>query len=734
MENYIKGSYLRSIYEGSNGYIIGILKLKETDIDEFIDYIGKTITFTGYFDSLNSNDNYIFYGGAITHPRYGLQFSVTSYETIKPTDKLGVITFLSSELFPGIGNSIATKIVDTLGENVLDLILKDPNVLRKVPKLSEKKRITIITNLEEYNASHNIILYLTKLGFSMKEALSIYNLYRENTIDKIGLNIYDVLNYIEISFIKIDKIAIEMGYSTDDANRIKACIIYVMKNMTFNSGDIYLTKLDILKGVMDYMHTSYIYDLDKSLDELKNTHKIVIEDDRYYLKDMYDDEEYIVKKLYKLSNIEESKYKDIDNDISKYETEFNLCYDVNQKNAIKTALLKNIVIITGGPGTGKTTTIKAIVDLYAKINKIKDVSSHVALLAPTGRAAKKISEACLLPASTIHRFLKWNKEDESFAVNDFNKDTHDMIIVDEVSMIDEALASSLLKGIKDDAKLILVGDYNQLPSVGPGQILKDLIDSSCITTIYLDKIYRQNEDSYIVTLASEIKDNIISENINKPTSDYIFLECENYMINNTIKKIVDTMVQKDMDLSKVQIMAPMYKGESGIDNLNCMLQNLLNPSNNEKIEIHDGNTIYREGDKVLQLLNMPDDNIYNGDIGYIIRIDTNKKEIYVSFDGNIVKYTSKDFNKITLGYIVSIHKAQGSEFDTVILPMSPNYSRMLYKKLIYTAVTRTKRKLIIVGDINAFKMGILNIKEDIRKTSLKLNLMKMYKIFLSNPQ
>ena len=582
MENYIKGSYLRSIYEGSNGYIIGILKLKETDIDEFIDYIGKTITFTGYFDSLNSNDNYIFYGGAITHPRYGLQFSVTSYETIKPTDKLGVITFLSSELFPGIGNSIATKIVDTLGENVLDLILKDPNVLRKVPKLSEKKRITIITNLEEYNASHNIILYLTKLGFSMKEALSIYNLYRENTIDKIGLNIYDVLNYIEISFIKIDKIAIEMGYSTDDANRIKACIIYVMKNMTFNSGDIYLTKLDILKGVMDYMHTSYIYDLDKSLDELKNTHKIVIEDDRYYLKDMYDAETLIVKRFRLLSKNEGRVNKKIDLVINDLEDFYGIKYNDEQKEAIKNSYLKDFLIITGGPGTGKTTIMKGITELIRQLDKLsyEKLQQKIALLAPTGRAAKRMTESTGLRASTIHRFLKWQKETNKFQVNERNKSDVEIVIIDEASMIDTYLLASLLKGISANCRVIMVGDDHQLPSVGPGQVLHDLIDSEKLPVIKLEQLYRQGKDSNIISLAYDIRNGSIDEGLFNEEEDLTFIKCDPISVINNVMDICNTY--KDYSYKDFQVLAPMYKGLVGIDEIIKIYKEILIPKRKKK--------------------------------------------------------------------------------------------------------------------------------------------------------
>ena len=728
---YVKGSFSRSFYEGENGYLIGLMKLKETNIEEFEDYINKTITFTGYFDTLNPSDTYIFYGEEVTHPRFGLQFNVTSYEKIKPTDKLGVISFLSSDLFPGIGEAIAEKIVDILGDNALDVILNNPESLRAIPKLSEKKRITILTNLVKYDESHKIIVSLSDLGFNMKEALSVYNLYNEFTLDKLNENIYEFIDTLDIPFNKIDSIALKLNYDNDDSKRIKAAIIYVMKNMVFSNGDTYLYKEDIYNSVYNLLKIELDINIfDDYLNELENIDKIYIDGDKYYLKSIWDDEKYIIDKLKKLSNIPESKYKDIESELEYLENNSGIIYNDTQKEAIINSLKNNLLIITGGPGTGKTTIIKTIVSLYALLNKYKDseLMGHVALLAPTGRASKRMSEACGIGASTIHHFLKWNKENESFAVNEFNKDTHDVIIVDEVSMIDIPLFASLLRGTKNNIKLILVGDYNQLPSVGPGELLKDLIDSNVINTIHLDKLYRQDENSYIVTLASEIKDNNLSPNYLETKSDYTFLECSNFMIGESLRNIINKVLDKDININKVQIMAPMYKGENGIDNLNRIMQSIINPSSNDKLEIKSGEVIYREGDKILQLINMPDDNVYNGDIGYIKRIDKHngKDEIYISFDGNIIKYTPKDFNKITHGYVISIHKSQGSEFDTVIIPMSHNYNRMLYRKLIYTAVTRAKRKLILLGEPSAFITSVSNNREELRKTDLKNKLENMY--------
>ena len=384
------------------------------------------------------------------------------------------------------------------------------------------------------------------------------------------------------------------------------------------------------------------------------------------------------------------------------------------------------MIITGGPGTGKTTIIKAITELYQKLNKLDydGLVRELALLAPTGRASKRMSESTMLPSSTIHRFLKWNKDTNEFMINETNKASSKLVIIDEVSMIDINLFDSLLKGLTNDIKLILVGDYNQLPSVGPGQVLKDLIESEVIDTVHLDHLYRQDENSYITSLAHEIKEGELSENFRETKSDYTFLECSSSSIKKNLKNLCKQIIEKGYDYKSVQLLAPMYKGENGIDLLNKELQDVFNPKDENKREITSGDVIFRENDKILQLVNMPDDNVYNGDIGTIKYIKygntskTGKNEIYVDFDGNVVKYTSKDFIKIKHGFIISIHKSQGSEFEVVVMPICNAYRRMLYRKLIYTGITRAKKKLILIGETSAFLESVYNNNEYIRNSKL----------------
>ncbi len=734
MKKFIKGIHKREIFRSDKGYVIGIFKVKDTNDEELELYVNKTITFTGYFADLKIDDNYVFYGELVEHPKYGLQYQVSEYERLKPNDSEGIIEFLCSDLFKGIGEKLARNIVNVLGNDCLEMILEDKSCLSLVPKLTNKKAETIYNTLYTYEESHKTIVYLNEIGFTMQDALEIYNTYKAYTMNKIETNIYSILDRIEdISFTKIDQIALNMDISTDDENRIKYCILYVMQQLTFQNGDTYLTFDEIYENTCKYLKLEIDINIFKSyLNILKEEYKIITDYEKYYLKDIFDSELEIIKKVQVLKTIKQTKYKTLDSDIKELENYLNITYNEDQLNAIKTSLTENITIITGGPGTGKTTIIKGITRLYQDLNKLslKEAVEEIALLAPTGRAAKRLSESTNLPASTIHRFLKWNKDTNEFQVNEYDKAMQKLIIIDETSMIDVNLLGNLFKGLTDNIKLILVGDDNQLPSVGPGQILKDLIKSNLIPTIKLNLLYRQKEDSYINQLAEEIRNNNLSEAFIDKKSDYQFLECDSVNIKQSLENICKQLIEKKYNYKKFQIMAPMYAGIVGIDSLNKTLQEVFNPKEKNKTEIESGDVIFRENDKILQLTNMPDDNVFNGDIGVIEKIipanvsESKKNEIYVDYDGNIVKYLPNDFNKIKHGYIISIHKSQGSEFDTVILPISKYYKRMLYKKLIYTAITRAKRKLIILGEPEAFIYSVNNNEEYIRKTSLEENLKK----------
>lgn len=727
MQDYVKGTFKTSIFKSDKGYVIGLLKVFETNIIDMQEYVNKTITFTGYFADLRENEKYIMYGEIAHHPKYGFQFNVKEYERIKPEDKDGVIEFLSSDLFKGIGEKMAKRIVETIGDNALDLIIKDKTILYKVSKLSEDKINLIYDTLIKYEESHEIIVKLTEMGFTMKDALNIYNTYKSNTIKIIEHDIYRLIDDIdEINFTKIDQIALSLNEDKLNINRIKACIIYVMNELTFRNGDTYLSYSEIYEGLSFYLKNEIDVNIfDEALNELEEEFKIKVEDDKYYIYETYEDEEYIVSKINYLINKDVTKYKNIDLRVKELEDKYNITYSDSQIEAIISSLQNNITIVTGGPGTGKTTIIKAIVDLYKKLNKFTndDLVRNLALLAPTGRASKRMSESTLLRASTIHRFLKWNKESNTFMVDEYNPDFSNLVIVDEVSMIDNHLMASLLRGLTNNIKLVLVGDYNQLPSVGIGNVLKDLIDSDIVDTIELDLLYRQDESSYIPVLANDIKNDSLEEDFLIDRDDYKFLKVNSDYIIPSLVSITKQVLSKGYDYKRVQIMAPMYAGVNGIDNINKVLQDVFNPADIKKLEIKYGDVIFRENDKVLQLVNDPDNNVFNGDIGVIDKINvrgtkSGVPEITIDYYGNLVTYKSKDFNKFKHGYIISIHKSQGSEFELVIIPVCSQYKRMLYKKLLYTGITRAKKRLILIGEPQAFIYGVRNNNERLRKTTL----------------
>ena len=721
METYIKGTFKRKIYSSNDGYVVGLVKINETNDDDLAEYVGKQFTFTGLFATLNIDENYTFYGNVVDNARYGFQYHVNRYEKLLPEDKDGLVIFLSSDIFPGVGEKTAKQIVDVLGDDCLNLISNDYECLLKVPKMTVKKASDIHSKLLKYNESFEVVVYLTNLGFSMKDALKIYNHYLEDTIRVIKNNPYELIDTVDgINFLKIDELRSKIGIDVNDEKRILALILYVMKNLCFQTGDTYLN-LDLIYNAVASNYDEEITkeNLTYYLIQLNSMGKIIIDSDKYILIDYYKFENYVAEQVYEISSKEDAKVDDIELKIDKLESYFNINYNEEQKRAIKQSLIKNFSIITGGPGTGKTTIIKGIVQLYKIISgySYEKLEEKLVLLAPTGRAAKRMSESCNFPASTIHRYLRWNKETNEFGYNSNNKAPCEFVIIDETSMIDIELLYNFFKAIKTNVKLVFIGDYNQLESVGPGNILKDLIDSQMINTIFLKEIYRQDQNSYITELAYEINYGELTESFLNKKDDYNFIGCDDENILKTTCILAKKAIDKGYDIKNVQVLAPVYKGINGIDNLNKTLQKIFNPKSDDKNETYDGNVIYRENDKVLQLENMPDDNVFNGDIGFIEKI--NGSEITVNFDGNKVKYTPKEYKNIKHGYAISIHKAQGSEFEIVLMPITNAYKMMLYRKIIYTGITRAKKSLMLIGNPKAFYQGVYNNGTKKRNTLLK---------------
>lgn len=726
--NYIKGKIKHLIFESTSGYKVGLIRVKETNDPEMEDFINKTVTFTGYFADLTMDYVYVLEGSLVYTEKYGYQYKTENYHYQEVEGKDAVIEFLASPLVKGCGEKTACDIVETLGEDALKKIKESYTNLLLVPKMTEKKALKIYDSIMKYRQTDEMIVELKNLGFTINEALSIINKYGDETISIVKSNPY-CLNEL-IDFNKLDKVYLNIG-TFDDETRIKACLVETIKRLEMADGDTYFSLEEILDGLKRFF--SLLPDTsitEKVVDELSVNNDIIVDKDKYYLKTTYEMECAIAKNLSLINNIPPVEIKEFDTEIIKLQESIDVIYNKEQLLAIKKALENRISIITGGPGTGKTTIIKAITKLYIKIHNLRpdEISSQIALLAPTGRAAKKLAESTGLPASTIHRYLKWNKEANDFQINELNKNFHRLVIVDETSMIDTHLFDALLKGICTNIQLILVGDANQLPSVGPGLILADLISSDLFTFTPLETIYRQSNNSYIPYLAQEIKNKDLSNDYLTKKDDYNFLNATGSNIRELIKMICERSIKKGLTDKDIQILAPMYKGENGIDHLNEILRDLFNPPDTKKKEIKVGEVTYRVGDKVLQLTNDPNNGVFNGDIGYIkdivtITVPKKQEAIVIDFDGNKIDYKKEDMNMVKHAYAISIHKSQGSEFPHVIMPITKSYYKMLYNKLIYTGVSRAKKSLVLIGEPYALIMAVNNDYSNQRKTTLKERLL-----------
>jgi len=509
MQIFIKGNYIRSIFQNNTGYNIGVFKVSDTNDEKVADYIGRSITFTGYFHELNNIDTYIFYGKLVNHEKYGEQFQVESYERCKPEEKDSIIEFLTSGLFKGIGEKKATSIVEALGKDTLKIILETPDNLILVPGITKANISTLHNKLKEYEESYELILYLTELGFQTKDAMIIYNTYKKKTKEVIEEDIYQLIEDInEIYFKKVDTIAIRNGLEKDALIRVKASILYIMSEVSNTYGHCFYF-FDELASLLPRVLSVRITEeqFNSALKCLEKDLKIIIKEDRYYLREMYEAETSIVKRFRLLNSNKEINDKKLTEKIKELESFYNIKYNNQQLEAIRKSYCRDFLIITGGPGTGKTTIMKGITELYRLMNKLsyEKLEEKIALLAPTGRAAKRMSESTLLRASTIHRFLKWSRETNKFQVNEYNKSKVEFVIIDEASMIDTYLMASLLKGLSANCKIVLVGDDHQLPSVGPGDVLHDLIESNTLEVVKLTELYRQGEDSNIISLAYDIR-------------------------------------------------------------------------------------------------------------------------------------------------------------------------------------------------------------------------------------
>ena len=716
MKKYILGNIRKIIYESNNGpYKVGIFKVRETNDEDMKEYVNKVIGFTGSFAEVNMDVDYILYGRLVEHPKYGTQFEVLNYEIKAPSDLDSLVLYLSSGMFKGIGAKTAKRIVERFGSDTIKTIKENYQDVATVSGMTITKAKRMHDKIVENEYNQDLILKLNGLGFSVREAIDLITVYGNKLNSVIEENIYDLVEYI--TFDKLDLMFLKDNDEMDK-RRIEALILHNIYTSCYESGDTLILKDELFikmkrcfRGV--FSAEEYL----KYIDSLAMRAKIVLFNEYVTLSDFYNTEKSILMDINRINDIKTNiKTDKIDTYISEYEKINNITFNDDQKEAIKGAIENNFFIITGGPGTGKTTIIKAIVMI---LKDILDLSHEdIALLAPTGRASKRMAESVGAPAYTIHKYLKWNKETESFLIDEYNKSNEKIVIVDESSMIDIFLFSSLLKGLKLNVKLILVGDANQLPSIGPGDLLNDLLHISTIKNKYLNTIYRVKEGSYITYLANDIKNRKHFDKFPTNYSDFKFIESSDDDIKKYLDEIVNKAVEKGIHSENFQVLAPMYKGINGIDSLNSMMASIFNPES-EKFVI--GDKYYRINDKVIQLVNDVDNNVYNGDIGYIRNIYYLDKKMVVEIDysGNVVEYKSGEFDKFNLAYAVSIHKSQGSEYANVVIILASSFNRMFYNKLIYTAVTRAKSSLIILGSIDSLNKSVLTNYGANRNTYLK---------------
>ncbi|MEK4230096.1 SF1B family DNA helicase RecD2 [Solibacillus sp. FSL H8-0538] len=742
---FILGRPIVSIFHNAtNMYSILRVKIQETNLQ----YEEKEMIVVGYFPQLTEDELYRFTGVMKSHPKYGIQFQVETFEKEVPATEQGIVHYLSSDLFTGIGRKTAETIVEKLGVNALKRILEDPEALNAVPRLSTEKKLAIRQTIEENLGLERVMIQLNEWGFGPQLGMKIYQTYREETISMLTENPYRLIEEVDgVGFGRADELGSKLGITGNHPDRIKAAIFHVLTNAALSEGHVYLDAeivLPMVKGILEQSQGVEIpFDaISQACIQMREESKICGEETRLYLPSLYFSEVGIASKILDLKEknkkSESFSRDEIRKAIGEVEERYDVTYAPTQAQAIETALNSAVMILTGGPGTGKTTVIRGLVEVYAELHGLslnpkdyaqKEEPFPIVLAAPTGRAAKRLAESTELPAMTIHRLLGFTgqqKEEETE-----REVTGRLVIIDEMSMVDTWLAHQLLKALHEDVQVVFVGDQDQLPPVGPGQVLKDLLSSNQIPTVELTDVYRQAEGSTIIDIAHQIKKGIVPETLTAKTSDRSFINASANQVTSVVTQVVKSAVAKGHAIRDIQVLAPMYKGPAGIDALNKQIQELVNPNDGTRKELVFGDTIYRIGDKVLQLVNQPESNVFNGDMGEVISIIRAKETIekqdvlIVSYDGIEVTYQRGDLNQLTLAYCCSIHKSQGSEFQTVIMPVVRGYSKMLRRNLLYTGITRAKSFLILCGEPDVLANGLAKTDDLARLTSLKARLNPM---------
>ena len=689
-----------------NGYTV--LSLQTSD---------SPITCTGIMPFFNENDQIIVEGELIYHDKYGEQINVESARIKKPSGKKAIISYLSSGNIESIGKKTAELIYEKFGDKSIDVVFNEAEKLLSIQGIGKKKLEKIKESTIEARDSREALLYLQGLNISFNLSNKIYKAYGDNTISIVKTNPYKLSEDISgIGFVMADNIAMNMQMKNDSKFRISAAISYILKNDAEMSGSCALKKEDLLNKTFDLIKVDKNR-INEQINEdlLKSKIQIIKigEDEFVYDKDIYMAEKSCAINLSRLQNEKYIFDVKINEDFDAFSKE--------QEIAIKEAFNNMLLVITGGPGTGKTTIIKAI------CNILNEHNLKFNLAAPTGRAAKRMQESTENVAFTIHRLIGIKPESPIPEFNEENTLDCDYVIVDEASMIDIKLMDKLLKALSSKTALILVGDHNQLPSVGAGNVLKDILDTD-ITAVKLKKIFRQAKESNIVVNAHKINDGLYPI-LNQKNKDFFFINSNSKNFQNDLLDLVKNRLPNYYKLdpiNDIQILAPSKKSLWGIVNINDLCQKELNKNPNS-IKIN--NRIFKLGDKVMQVRNNYeleslnpdnfDDGVYNGDIGRIIDIDKNMESLKVEFyDGNIVSYKKEDIKDLDLSYAITIHKSQGSEFDCVLIPMMPASFMLLNRNLLYTAITRAKKLVILLGEKKILKQMVRNNNESKRLTNL----------------
>lgn len=697
---------------------------------------GELVTAVGTMPYVSVGEQVELYGSWMHHKVYGRQFRVERFEKVLPTEKNDILRYLASGAIKGVGPKIAKKIVDRYGEEAFDVISNHPTWLADINGISMRKAMEICEDFKEKSGVRDIIMFCNE-GFSPNTAMKIYRQWGKESLGVLRQNPYCLCTDIEgIGFKRADELAKSLGIAKDDENRIKSAIEYVMGVFASRDGHTYVSIEKLQEAVSKLLEIEPSL-IPRQMEALISENKLKVvkfkNETHVYLTESYLNEQYIARKLIVLDKGASAIDKiNISSLISRIEREDNITYAEMQRKAIKKALENGVTVLTGGPGTGKTTIIKALLHIFSSLHM------KCALCAPTGRAAKRMSDATSSEAKTIHRLLELEKLSEltskpQFARNEKNHLDEDVIIADESSMIDVPLMAALLKAIKPGARLILIGDIYQLPSVGEGNVLNDIIESEKFSVVTLNEIFRQAENSGIVVNAHKINRGELPD-FKEKYEDYFFVsmldetEIPSY-ISNLCKNRLPNKYGNDI-VDDIQIISPTKKGECGTQNLNVILQKSLNPpSSNKKEYITRIGKIYREGDKVMQIRNNygiewerngeTGNGVFNGDIGTIESIDNEEKSIVINYEGRLATYDFTLFEEIEHAYCITVHKSQGSEYPIVIIPVTKCANMLLTRNLIYTAITRAEKMVLLIGDKDILEIMVSNNISINRNTGLK---------------